>query len=135
MAVILALMFAVAAFTLVSSMYILILERVRMIGVLRTIGASGRLVEQVFTGLGMRLLLVGMLIGNIFGTGILLVQKYTHAIPLDPDMYYLSYVPVDIRPWAFIALNTGVIVAAWLTLAIPARTASRTDPSQVIARD
>ncbi len=134
-AVILALMFAVAAFTLVSSMYILILERVRMIGVLRTIGASGRLVEQVFTGLGMRLLLVGMLIGNIFGTGILLVQKYTHAIPLDPDMYYLSYVPVDIRPWAFIALNTGVIVAAWLTLAIPARTASRTDPSQVIARD
>lgn len=134
-AVILAMMFVVAAFTLVSSLYILILDKVRMIGVLRALGASQRLIQRVFVGLGMRLLLVGMLLGNILGTCLLLVQKYTHVVPLDPDMYYLSYVPVEIPVVGFVLLNAVVLVAALLTTSIPARMASQTDPAQVIAHD
>lgn len=134
-AVILALMFAVAAFTLVSSLYILILERVRMIGVLRALGASMQFVEKVFVGLGARLLATGMIAGNVFGLGLLLIQKYTHIVPLDPDMYYLAYVPVDINVWTFAALNAGVLLAACLTLVIPSRMAAGADPSKAIVSE
>ena len=130
--VIFLLMLAVAGFTLVSSLFILILERVRTIGVLRALGASKPLVRNIFVDLGLRLVGLGMIIGNVLGIGLLLVQKYTHAVPLDPDMYYLASVPVEIRPWAFVALNAGVFVVAWLILIVPAGVAASTDPAKAI---
>lgn len=130
--VIFILMLAVAGFTLVSSLFILILERVRMIGVLRALGASRGLVRNIFVDLGMRLVGMGMLIGNLAGIGLLLIQKYTHAVPLDPEMYYLSAVPVEIRPWAFVALNAGVAAASALILLVPARVAASMDPAAAV---
>ncbi len=131
-AVIFSLMLCVAAFTLVSSLFILVLDNVPAIGILRAIGASGSLIRSIFVDLGMRIVLRGMIIGNVLGIGLLLLQKYTRAIPLDPEAYYLNSVPVDIRPWAFVALNIGVAVVAWLVLWLPARTASSVDPAKTI---
>lgn len=130
--VIFILMLAVAGFTLVSSLFILILERVPMIGVLRTMGASGSLVRDIFVDLGMRLVGLGIIVGNVVGIGLLLLQKYTSVIPLDPRMYYLSSVPVEIRPWAFVALNIGVVAVSALILLIPARVAAKTDPAKAV---
>lgn len=129
-AVIFALMLCVAGFTLVSSLFILILERVNMIGILRSMGATKRTVRHIFIDMGLRIVGLGMLIGNILGIGLLLVQKYTSAIPLDPDMYYLSTVPVEIRPLSLMLLNIGVAAAAWLILILPARLASNIDPAK-----
>lgn len=133
--VIFILMLCVAGFTLVSSLFIIVLDRVNAIGVLRSLGASRRLVANVFLGLGLRLTLIGMLIGNIFGLGIALLQHYTHIVKLDPDMYYLRYVPVEINPFAFICLNVGVLLVAWLVLYIPAKAASRLDPTETMRID
>ncbi len=130
--VIFILMLAVAGFTLVSSLFILILERVRTIGILRAIGASRRLVRGIFVDLGFRLVGRGLIIGNIIGIGLLLIQEYFHVIPLDPDMYYLSSVPVRIVAWQFVVLNIGIVFASWLILMIPARAAADTDPSKAI---
>lgn len=130
--VIFCLMLCVAAFTLVSSLFILVLDNVPAIGILRAIGASGSLIRSIFVDLGMRIVLRGMLIGNALGIGLLLIQKYTRAIPLDPEAYYLNSVPVDIRPWAFVALNIGVAIVAWLVLWLPAKTASSVDPAKTI---
>ena len=80
----------------------------------------------------MRIVGLGMIIGNVAGISLLLLQKYIQAVPLDPDMYYLDSVPVEIRPWAFVALNAGVIVIAWLILVLPARLASSIDPTKAI---
>ena len=129
-AVIFVLMLCVAGFTLVSSLFILILERVSMIGVLRSLGATKGIVRRIFIDLGLRIVGLGMVIGNILGIGLLLVQKHTGAIPLDPEMYYLASVPVEIRPWAIVALNIGVAAAAWLILILPARLASGIDPAK-----
>lgn len=133
--VIFILMLAVAGLTLVSSLFILILERVPMIGVLRALGAPKSTVRGIFVDLAMRLVGIGMLIGNVVGIGLLLIQKYTAVIPLDPAMYYLSSVPVEIRPLAFVALNIGVAAAAWLILVLPARLASGIDPAKVMDYD
>lgn len=131
-AVIFCLMLCVASFTLVSSLFILVLDNVPAIGILRSMGASRSLIRSIFVDLGMRIVLRGMIIGNVLGLGLLLIQKYTHIVPLDPEAYYLNCVPVEIRPWGFIALNLGVAIASWLVLWIPARTASSVDPAKTI---
>lgn len=130
--VIFVLMLAVAGFTLISSLFIIILDRVSTIGVLRALGLSSRRVSLIFLNLAMKLVGLGMLIGNVVGLGLILLQYYTRIMPLDPEMYYLSYVPVDLSWWSFLALNIGVAIVAWLVLYIPARLAARIDPSASI---
>lgn len=130
--VIFILMLSVAALTLISSLFILILERVSLIGTLRALGASKTLVRNIFVDMSLRIVGRGMIIGNIVGIGLLLVQQYTHAIPLNPEMYYLASVPVEINIWAFVGLNIGIAVAAWLILILPARLASSIDPARTL---
>ncbi len=130
--VIFILMLSVAGLTLISSLFILILERVTMIGVLRAMGATKPFIRRIFIDMAMRLAGLGMIIGNVVGIGLLLLQKYTHAVPLDPDMYYLNSVPVEINVWAFVALNIGVAVVTWVILVLPARLASSIDPAKTV---
>ncbi|MDE6287686.1 MAG: ABC transporter permease [Muribaculaceae bacterium] len=130
--VILALLLCVAAFTLISSLFILILDHVSTIGLLRALGASSGVVSRIFVNMAMRLVGLGLLIGNILGLGVAIAQYYTHFIPLDPEMYYLSYVPVEF-PWLLqLYLNIGVIIGAWLILILPARLAARIDPASTM---
>ncbi len=130
--VIFILMLCVSGLTLISSLFILILDRLAMIGILRAMGASKPFVRSIFIDMAMRIVGLGMIIGNAVGITLLLVQKYTHAVPLDPEMYYLDSVPVEIQPWALVALNIGVALAAWLILILPARLASSVDPAKVV---
>lgn len=131
--VIFILMLAVAGLTLISSLFILILERVRLIGVLRAMGASKPLVRRIFVDMAMRLVGLGMLIGNVIGLGLVWLQHSTKLITLDPQMYYLSAVPMEFNIPAIIALNLGVALAAWLILVLPARLASSIDPAKAIS--
>lgn len=131
-AVIFALMLCVGAFTLVSSLFILVLNNVAAIGILRSLGASRGLVRKVFVNLGLRLILPGMIAGNILAFALLLTQKYSQFIPLDPEAYYLDSVPVAIDAPAFIALNAGIALFSWIVLWIPARAAAKVDPAKTI---
>lgn len=133
--VIFILMAAVASLTLISSLFILILERVPMIGILRAMGASKKMVQQIFIDMAMRIVGLGLLIGNVVGIGFILVQKYTSIIPLDPEMYYINAVPVDFNPVHLLLLNLGVLTFAWLILLLPARLATAIDPSKTINFD
>lgn len=128
--VIFILMLCVASLTMISSLFILILERVRTIGVLRALGATRSGVRDVFVFMALRVVGIGMLAGNILGLGLLILQSHYHFIPLNPDMYYLNTVPVLINPAAFVALNIGVAVAAWLILVLPATLASKVSPAE-----
>lgn len=130
--VIFVLMLCVAAFTLISSLFIIILDRVPTIGVLRALGASRSTVSHIFLDMAMKLVGAGMIVGNVIGIGLMLLQYHTHLIPLDPEMYYLTYVPVETSVWAIVALNVGVAVASWLILILPARLAARIDPASTM---
>ena len=131
--VIFVLMLAVSALTLVSSLFILILERVSLIGVLRAMGASKPLVRRIFVDMAMRIVGSGMLIGNVLALALMYAQRQWHVFPLDPAMYYLDTVPVCFSWSAIIGLNIGVAVAAWLILVLPARLASSLDPTKAIS--
>lgn len=133
--IILLLMLCVAGLTLVSSLFIIILERIRTIGILRAMGADKSTVRRIFVDITMRLVGRGMIIGNVTGIGLLLIQKYTHVIPLNPEMYYLSSVPVQINVVWFILLNIGTALFSWLILIGPARLASNIDPAKAMNYD
>lgn len=130
--VIFALMACVAAFTLISSLFIIILDRVPTIGVLRSLGASRSTVSRIFVLLAMRLVGIGMIIGNCAALSLILLQSHTHAVPLDPEMYYLAYVPVETSWRQILMLNCAVAVGAWLILILPARLAARIDPASTM---
>lgn len=134
-AVIFVLMLCVAALTLVSSMFILILERIPTIGILRAMGATRAQVRSTFVFLALKVTGTGMIIGNALGLGLLLVQKHLHIVPLDASSYFLHYVPVVISPWAIIGLNVGALAAAWLILILPSAMAARVSPAVTMRFD
>lgn len=130
--VIFILMICVAGFTLVSSMFIIILDRIPTIGLLRSIGARKSMVERIFVVMAMRIVAIGLAAGNIVGLGFLIFQQHTGLFKLDPKMYYLSTVPVQINPAWMLVLNLGVVAAAYLILILPSRLAGSVSPASTL---
>lgn len=128
--VILVLMALVSGFTLISSMFILILERVRTIGILKSLGATNSQIRGVFIYMAERLVVRGLIIGNLIGLGFILLQHFLHIIPLDAEAYFLSYVPVDLAWGPFIILNAGVIVISAAVLVLPSHMIATLAPSE-----
>lgn len=130
--VIFILMALVAASTLISSLFIQVLEKVNAIGLLRAIGASDKLVSRIFIHLTLKLVGFGIIAGNAVGLGLIYVQSKWQVISLDPEMYYLKHVPVDLSALTIILLNISVVIAAWLILIVPARIATRLSPASTL---
>lgn len=130
--VIFILMLCVAGFTLISSLFIIVLDRIPTIGVLRALGTTKHTVSAIFLRLALRLAGAGVLAGNIVGLSLALMQQHLRVIPLDPEMYYLSYVPVLVEPLHMLLLNAGILAAIWLILIVPAGYAARIDPASAM---
>ncbi len=115
----------VCMITLISTCFIIILERTPTIGILKTMGMTTTDVRGVFIRLGLRMILLGMLIGNVVGFGICLLQKYFHLIKLDEHSYYVPFVPISFD-WVFlITVNVVLLVICLLVLLIPATFVSK----------
>lgn len=130
--VLLSLMAVVAAFTLISSLIVIILERVPMIGILKALGATNSGVGRVFIIVAERLVLRGLLLGNAVGLGLLWLQSRFHLVPLNPEAYYLDSVPVHVDWWWVLGLNAAAVVLAALILVLPARVVATISPSKAI---
>lgn len=130
--VILILMALVSGFTLISSLFIIILERVQTIGLLKAMGASDRQIREVFTAIGWRLVLWGMLAGNVVSLVLIGIQALFHVVPLDPESYYLSFVPVRIDVVDILLLNAAVFVVSWAMLLVPARSVAKVSPARAL---
>ncbi|RZA05432.1 MAG: ABC transporter permease, partial [Moraxellaceae bacterium] len=82
------LIMVVATFNMVSTLFILILERTQMIGLLKALGATDLQIREIFFYKGLNLTFKGLLLGNVIGLGFCALQYFTHFIPLDPENYY-----------------------------------------------
>lgn len=130
--VILVLMALVSGFTLISCLFILILERVNMIGTMKALGATNAQIGRIFINLAERLVVLGLIIGNIIGIGFLLLQSHFRFLTLDAEAYYLNYVPIEINWWYILLLNFGIIIASYIMLLLPSRLVSRISPATAI---
>ncbi|MBD5331279.1 MAG: ABC transporter permease [Bacteroides sp.] len=130
--VILILMACVSGFTLISSLLIIILERVRTIGLLKALGATDMLIRRVFILMAGRIVGLGLIVGNIVGLTVLLLQQSLHIIPLDPESYYLNFVPVHLTLPLVIMLNVAVALISFLLLILPSHMISTLSPSETM---
>lgn len=126
--VILILMGCVSGFMLVSCVLILILQRVKLVGLLKALGATDGQIRGVFMRLGTRVTLTGMAIGNLVSITLIWIEWQWHFLPLDPDSYYLTFVPVTFPVAAWVALNAGVLLLSFLLMLVPTSVISRLSP-------
>lgn len=132
MMVILVLMLCVSGFTMVSGLFILILERTQTIGVLKAMGATNTKIRNVFLYFSGFIIVRGLLIGDVVAIGLLLIQQKYGLIHLDPANYYVETVPVEINLWAIVLVNVGTLVLTTLALVLPSYMVSRIQPSKAI---
>ena len=128
--VIFILMLCVALFTLVSSLYLIVLDRIPTIGILKSIGASRGWLSYLFVNMGMKLALLGLVAGNVIGLGLCMLQLHTGLMKLDAEMYYLSQVPVKLEFWPMLLLNVAMLLISWLILFVPSRSAAKIDATE-----
>lgn len=95
--VILILMTIVSCFSLIAGLLIVVLNRINMIGILKSLGADNRCIRTIFIYLAEKIILRAMVIGNTAGLLLIMLQKHFHIIGLDASTYYMSYVPVEIN--------------------------------------
>ena len=130
--VILVLMVLVAGFNMVSSLLVIILERTQMIGILKAMGARNWSIRKVFLYFSVLLILKALVVGNILGVGICLIQQYTHVFKLDPTSYYLEYVPINLKVWHLVLLNLGTVAVTILMLLLPSYFITKISPEKTI---
>jgi len=130
--VVLVLMMIVGCITLVSGMLIIIIEKKRFVGMIRALGAPVSKVRQVFVYLAIRVALWGMFIGNAVMVTLLVIQEKMHLIPLDPDSYYIDFVPVKLSLLYILLLDAGVLVVTYFVLILPSGFVSRISPAETM---
>lgn len=130
--VILILIAVVAAFTMISGLLIIILERTQMIGILKSQGLDNRRLRHVFLWIALFLTGQGMLWGNLLGLAVCFAQWKWHLVALDPKNYYLEWVPIDLSLPAILLINLGTIIITLLVLLGPSALVARISPSKAM---
>lgn len=130
--VILVLMLAVAGFTMISGLLIIILERTNMIGVLKALGADNTMIRRVFLNFAVLLIGRGMVFGNLLGLGICWIQQQFGLAHLDAETYYVDVVPIVINWPLFACLNIGTLLISVLVLVGPSYLVTQIHPAKSI---
>lgn len=126
-------MVIVAAFNLIGTVLMMVLERVKDIGILKTIGAKSSAIRQIFILEGLFVAISGLIIGIGISIFFYWAQINYNIIPLSEENYYMSTAPVEPHYMDFIIVAALTIVLCTIASWIPAKIASRTDPVSVLS--
>ena len=130
--VILILMICVSIFTAVSGLLIIILERTNFIGIMKALGARNRQMRHLFLNYAMLIILRGVVLGNVLAFALILLQKHTGIITLDPEIYYVEAVPVMVD-WLWVAcIDAGTLIISTLAMIVPSFVVSHITPAKSI---
>lgn len=133
--IILVLMMIVSSFTLISALLMVVLERIKMVGLLKSLGATNRAIRRIFIYLTAKLIVKSIVVGNIVGIGLAIMQNQFHIIKLNAEAYYMSYVPIEINIPTLLLLNVGILLISYLTLIAPSHIISTIKPSATMKFD
>lgn len=129
---IIVLMVIVAGVNMISGLLILIFENISMIGLLKSLGMRDRSIAKVFLASSSVLVLKGMAVGNILAVAFCAVQNVTHFLRLNPENYFLSFVPCHLDFGSILIYDVAAFVAIMLLLLIPSLYISRIDPAETV---
>jgi lipoprotein-releasing system permease protein len=128
--IILGLMICLAGITMISGLLIIILERTSMIGVLKALGSRNKMIRHTFLWFSAFIISRGLLLGDIIGIGLVLLQKLTGIIRLDPQTYYVSEAPMELNIPIIIVLNIATLLVSISVLIIPSFFISHIHPAK-----
>ena len=118
--VLMILLVIVGAVNLISALLIMILERQRSLGILQIMGLRPMHLAQTTVWIGLRLVFRGLIIGNLITAVVYFVQNQWKFIRLDPESYYLDYVPLKLDWQTYLITNLGAILIAFIILCLSA---------------
>lgn len=129
---ILILMIVVAGFNMISGLLILLFRHISTIGMLKSLGMGNRAIAGVFLRVAARIVLAGTITGNAAALLFCAIQGSTHLIKLNPQNYFVSFVPVHLDAGTVIAVDLVAFAAIMLLLLIPTLFISKVDPAQTV---
>ena len=130
--IILALMVCVAGFTMISGLLIIILERTQMIGLLKALGARNSTVRHTFLWFAAFIISQGLLLGDLIGIGIVVLQQQTGFVKLDPASYYVDTDPMELNIPIVVALNAATLLISIFVLIAPSFLVSHIHPAKAM---
>jgi len=125
----------VVCVNMISIIMILVMERTQMIGMLKALGASNKLIRTIFLYNGINLIVKGLLLGNSLGLALCYIQYKFRIIKLNPEDYYMSFVPISWHWEIVIMLNVLTFLVVTVVLLLPTAIVSRIAPIKAIRFD
>jgi lipoprotein-releasing system permease protein len=122
----------VAGFNMISGLLIMLFENISTIGLLKSLGMTDMSISKVFLSSSAVLVLKGMAVGNAIAILFCMIQGTTHLLKLNPENYFVSYVPVHLDMGAVLIADVAAFVVIMLLLLIPSLFISRVDPAQTV---
>lgn len=129
---ILALMIIVCGFNMISGLLIILFERISMIGTLKALGMTNGKIRKIFIYKASMIVVKGMAIGNAAALAVSALIAGFKVLPLDPENYFISYVPAVIDPAAWIATDIAAFAAILLILLVPSTFISKISPEKTM---
>ncbi len=130
--VVLSLIIMVAAFNIISSLIMIVMEKTREIGILKSMGATSRGIMRIFLFEGIIVGLLGTTAGSIIGYAIGYAQQTFGIIKLPPDVYLINKLPVEMHVSDFVAVGVAAVLLCLIAAVYPAYKASRLEPVEAI---
>ncbi len=130
--IVLSLIILVAAFNIVSSLIMLVMDKTREVGILKSMGATSKSIERIFVYQGVFVGVSGTLIGSITGTLLCFLQDRYQFISLPPDIYFISALPMDFQVIDAMSIIVVTLFLCWLSSFYPAKKAAELDPVEAI---
>jgi len=130
--VILALMLIVAGFSMISGLLIIILEKASMIGTLKALGQDNTSIRKIFLYLSAFLIGKGLIWGNLLAISLCLIQHYFGILKLNPEVYYLTKVPINISIPYILLINIGTLLITLVMLILPSYLVANISPAKTI---
>lgn len=129
---ILILMTIVAGFNMISGLLIMLFENISTIGLLKALGMTDKAISKVFLSNSAVLVLKGMAAGNIMAFLLCLIQDATHVLRLDPENYFVSYVPVKLDFGLILSADIAAFAVIMILLLIPCMFIAKVDPADTV---
>ena len=123
----------VAVINLITCLLILVLERVKMIGILKALGTNNVAIQKIFLYYAAIISSVGVGIGMLTGIGLCVLQQQTHLFKMNEENYYVAFAPVEIIWWQVALICVVTFIVCFLALILPTLLIKKVEPVKAIA--